>query len=726
MREEDIDRILKDKFNNDIKAPRSLKDRISYEIGKIDGSKNKKKKVVLRVMQSVAAMAVVSILGLTTYATVTKNPILEKLGLIKGSTTYEENAKDINEDLSNEYAKITLSKMALDNAYIIMQYNININESGILKFGKIETDEFLGYNISIINTIKINNKEIDNAFNTIEYANKISDTEYCLYQIIQIADIEDNNLKIEIAEKCLLIGSNQTQINKEILIEAERDVNTKKFNKVQKEFDDKIITVENFQNTSFETFVKVSIDILKITEEDIKLLYSEKNPNNISFTVLDDNNNYVSNICYRKKAFVEDEFGRKLDILNEYNTNNISFDNAKTHLEYIITLGDIDKEINKLKIIPYISVLLDEREDNYEDYYNNLKWHKLQSGEYIQKSTLGGEIKITKLQADDQKIVFGYELKGCIVGIEEKVLLRINDDRLGFNVINPTNTYIKNINAEENISEFYRNGKNVGIFSDKFKNEEDYKLNDISKIEFSLLAEPTIKLLDDGLELKILEDNQSNFNINKIEVRKIENVNENISNIEMKNMINEIADLQNEDNIINTNSIISDNIADINYTSIFGKDDNNVGNVKLGMEPSEIKEILGEPLNIIDNQNSEYENDLLFEYDEGMKIAFIEENGKYRVYYIDICGQKSIGPRGIKIGNTKKEVIDKFYHDQDITDIGVFTELYHFDGNEYYGGIRNNQGLKEIEYFGDGMMLRIYLDENEIVNEFFLMEVVDF
>lgn len=583
MREEEIDKILKSTINNDIKAPESLKNRISNEIKNMDNmnnnndkTKNKGKKSILKVMQSIAAVAVISILGVTTYATVTKNPILEKLGLIKGSTTYEEVVKEINEDLSNDYAQITLKRMASDNAYIIMEYNVNLKEMAIEKFGDIEKDVFSGYDIDIINSIRINNEEIDIAFNRTGYVNRISETEYSIFQIIQIANIESKDLKIEISEKYLIANEQQSVINKSVIIEATKKENTKAFKKIEKKVENKTITIESFQNTTFETFIKISVDITNITKNDLDSFYSEKNPNNISFTILDNNNNYIPHFCYMKKSFIEDDKGNKLDILSSYDeNNNISYENAKSHLEYIITLGDIDKEISKLKIVPYISILPDERGDDYEDYYNNLEWHKLESGEYIQKNTLGGELELTKMEVDSEKIRFAYNLKGFITGREDMVLLRIKDEKLGFNVIYPTNTYIKKMNNDENVSEFYRNIENVGIYSYNFEDEDDYKLKDISKIEFALLVEPTIKLLDSEIKLIVPEQYENCLTINKVELKNIKK--DEKLEIYTQNIINEVNDLGEIENTTNisfydNNEYSKDIILDDDIENVYLKD----------------------------------------------------------------------------------------------------------------------------------------------------------
>lgn len=713
MREEEIDKLLKNKMKNGIQAPESLKSRISYELNNIKDKRHKK--TFLKVMQSIAAIVVISILGVTTYATVTKNPILEKLGLIKVSTTYEEVAKEINQDLSNEYANITLKRMAADSSYIIMEYNVILKEKEIPKFGELELSS-LESDICIGNSIKINDKETDK----IEYANKISDKEYRIFQIIQITNIQSKDLKIEISEEYLYLikDRNYIEINKKVLIDATKNENIKLFKTIEKTADNKKITIENFQSTTFETFIKVSVDISNVTKEELTSPYSEKNPNNLSFTVLDKNNNYISNICYMKKLFIDDKNGNKLDILSNYNEdNNLSFNNTNAHLEYIITLGDIDKEISELKLIPYVYILPNERSEDYDNYYNNLEWHKLQSGEYKQKSTLGGEIEITKMEADSEKIKFSYDLRGFITGQEDNVLLRINDENLGFNIIYPTDIHIKKINSEENSLEFYRNIENLGIYSDNFNNEEDYKLKDMSKIEFALLAEPTIKLLDTEINLEVPEENESYLTINKIEVKKIE---KDTANIKNQNVINDIVDLKdtNTTNAIENNAIIENNIEDIYKPEKFGKRDNRIGNIVIGMTESEVKALLGEPIGIYNNNDGYIENtdNFMYVYEGNLNIAFKPENGINIVYLINTYRTQDEGPRGIKVGDTKDDIIKSFYYDDTIITIDQYIKQIYNSQEKYYGTILlQSDDSIIIEYCGDELLLNVYFDENEKV-----------
>ncbi len=679
MREEDVDKLLKEKIDNEIKTPENLKNRISYEIKNMKKNKTIKynKKTKLRVIESVAAVAVFSILGVTTYATVTKNPILERLGLAKGSTTYEEVAKDINQDLSNEYANITLKRIASDSAYIIMEYQVKLKEKGMEKFGNIEEDNFSGYKININNNIKISDKKL---YQT-GYTNKISDTEYEIYQIIDITNIDSKELNMEIEEKYLEANYNQTQINKKVIINVTKKENKNILEKIESKTDNKTIKIENFQNTGFETFIKVSIDIDNINKEDIDNFYSKNNPNNNAFTIIDNNGNYIPNHCYQKVSYIQDNLGNKLDILYSYDeNNNISFDHAKAHVEYIITLGDIDTNINNIKLLPYVFVLPNERTEEINEHYDNLKWYKLQDGNYSKTSTLGGKIEITKIETSEDKIKFYYNLSGCITGYEEKVILRINDEKLGFNVINPSMEYTKKISSEENYSEFDRNTENTGIYSYNFKKEEDYKLKDLSKIEFALLVEPEIYLMGEGINLSVPKEEESYFTINKVEIEELKNINQN--NIEQSNI------------------------------EIFNEKDNELAGIKLGMTEKQVKNILGEPKEYNYLEDMTYAKKLTLDY-ENILIILVKENGEYLVTRIELMEGNEEGPRKIKIGDTKESVINKFYYDKDIQNNDE-TILYS-NGERISAEIRKIEGLSNISYYSEDMALDIFLGADEKV-----------
>ena len=616
MREEDIDKLLKNKINSEIKAPEELKNRIKKEIKNI--KEDKKTKSKLRVIQSIAAVAVFSILGVTTYAAVTKNPILEKMGLIKGSTKYDEISENINQDLSNECANILLNKMAADNAYIIMEYNVKLTQEGIEKFGKIEQDINSGYKINISNTVKINNENIEQTEGIKEYSNKISDTEYKIYQIIDITNIKNKELNIEISEKYLQANDKQTEINKVVLIGATKNDNIKSFETIENKIDNKTIKIEDFQNTGFETFVKISVDIDNLKKQDMDF-YSENYPNHLSFIVLDNNNNYISNNCYNKVAYIQDNLGNKQDILTTYEEgNNISFANAKAHLEYLITLGNIDTNIKNIKIVPYTFVLQNERTEETEQYYNNLKWYKVEDGNYSQTSTLGGKIDITKIETTESKIKFYYKTSGKITGYEQIVLLRINDKKLGFNIIEGTNGYAENINAEENYIEFDRDIENTGIYSNNFKNDDDYKLSDLSKLEFTLLVEPKTKFLNDGTKIEVPNKNENYLTINKVEVKNID-TRTNLQSV--NNIINTTNDLETVNNI--KNNITSDNSS----IEIFNKSDNELAGIKLGMTENQVKNILGEPENCSYSENMIGTKMSTFAY-ENMTIMFEQKNSE--------------------------------------------------------------------------------------------------
>ena len=171
MREEEFDKIIKQQVDKQIQAPEELKNRIRTEIR----NTNVKPKRNMKVIQGIAAVFTVAILGVTTYAGVTGNLTLEKMGLLKASENYDENAVDINQTISNEYTDITLKSIACDNAYIIEEYQINLKERAIEEFGKIEYDTRYGYKVDLYQNIEVNQEHAD-IMTT--YVNKTGDREY--------------------------------------------------------------------------------------------------------------------------------------------------------------------------------------------------------------------------------------------------------------------------------------------------------------------------------------------------------------------------------------------------------------------------------------------------------------------------------------------------------------------------------------------------------------------
>ena len=116
MKEEEFDKILKDNINEQIKAPEKLKNRIRQEIRQMD---NKKKKTPLvKTMQGIAAVVVVGILSVTSYAAVTGNLSLQNMGFLKASKNYTENAVEVNTVIENKYLKYTLNNVACDKTIV--------------------------------------------------------------------------------------------------------------------------------------------------------------------------------------------------------------------------------------------------------------------------------------------------------------------------------------------------------------------------------------------------------------------------------------------------------------------------------------------------------------------------------------------------------------------------------------------------------------------------------
>ena len=156
---EEFDKILKDSINEQIKAPEKLKNRIRQEIRQMD---NKKKKTTLvKTMQGIAAVVVVGILSVTSYAAVTGNLSLQNMGFFKASKNYSENAVGVNKVIENKYLKYILNNVACDNTYLITESTIDLKDYAIEQYGEVEYDEKTkNYTISIDSNTFVNNEKI--------------------------------------------------------------------------------------------------------------------------------------------------------------------------------------------------------------------------------------------------------------------------------------------------------------------------------------------------------------------------------------------------------------------------------------------------------------------------------------------------------------------------------------------------------------------------------------
>lgn len=523
MREEEFDKIIKQQVDKQIQAPEELKNRIRTEIR----NTNVKPKRNMKVIQGIAAVFTVAILGVTTYAGVTGNLTLEKMGLLKASENYDENAVDINQTISNEYTDITLKSIACDNAYIITEYQINLKE----KISEdVEFDQRRGYKLDFNYNIKVNKKDAE-IMST--YVNKTGEREYQYFHVINIMDIEDKKLDIEIDLNEMMLnqktilqleGENSIPIYKKINIDIERqNMKAKKFEKIEKVIGNKTISIEEVANTNFETFITAK----QITKN---ITYKEYNDNAMSygsFMLTQENGESIPYAVYDKHSKVwVTRNGQKVE-MDMLEGSEVKED-EKIELEesFIINVGRTENEFSKIAITPTVTKLLNDRTEEEENEYNKAKWHKLEDKKYTATSSMGGTLEIEKIEVTDNEIIFYYNKIGNI-GNESLILMRNNNGKYNYSCSAIEEE--KGINGDENKIVFLRKDTGrAGIYGYDMTEEEFVNLlnDDISNLEFTMLFGGTTQKVGDAIEVEIPKLDKQTIKIENVQIKDLERVNQ--------------------------------------------------------------------------------------------------------------------------------------------------------------------------------------------------------
>ena len=271
---EEFDKILKDSINEQIKAPEKLKNRIRQEIRQMD---NKKKKTTLvKTMQGIAAVVVVGILSVTSYAAVTGNLSLQNMGFLKASKNYSENAVEVNKVIENKYLKYILNNVACDNTYLITESTIDLKDYAIEQYGEVEYNEKTkNYTISIDSNTFVNNEKIHPWGTDIQ---KVGNKEYKFVEIYDVSDIQEKDLNFELDILSVRINSeNETEANQaddtmddvftevksisimqEISMDIKREESRKeKFEEISQTVGNKKIVVKEAANITIENAIGI-------------------------------------------------------------------------------------------------------------------------------------------------------------------------------------------------------------------------------------------------------------------------------------------------------------------------------------------------------------------------------------------------------------------------------------------------------------------------------------
>ena len=753
MRKEDFDEILKNEIDSQIKAPEKLKIRIRNEINKTE----KKKSPWLKTMQGIAAVAVVAILSVTSYAAITGNLNLEKIGFLKASKNYDKIATEVNQTIENEYLKYTLDNIACDDAYLITEQTVELKDSAISKYGEVEYDENRKiYTIAVNGTQYINNQEIYCWGYDVQ---KITDNQYKILEVYNISNNEDKNINLVLNINGVIVNNienfqDMIHINKQISMDIERkESSNKKFEEVSQTIGNQTFVVKEAANTNFETLIKASI----ITEEsydeylkeddslsDNSFMATQGNGDDISFEVYKDENTYVITDdgsmfttndleTYLKNQQDKNETVTSTDeqtlfskkdsdaininqIIEKYGkTEDLKKRIVKIQKNYTIKIGSNqeEQEVKNVKLLPVKKNYINDRTDEELQYYNEAKWYKLENKKYTATSELGGTLEISSIDITENEITFNYDTKG-LIGEDALILMRQNNGE--FNYFYPEKEEVKGISSNVNKMTFYRkNNNSASSIGYNIKTEDiPNLLDDISKDEFTMLfgKKNGTEFIGDGIGVNIpdkITDENTIKNLQVTDIQSDENYDDIVDNL--KNENNTISDQTN--NVTDDNSITEDinnqsKLSLEEYSKLLEKTKAKIQSInskgeKMDKNTASLSGIkIGSTLEEVHNllkekpENSSFDDDGYGEehyYSDDIIITYELKNNKYCVTYISSTGRLKTNT-DIQVGDSVQKVIENNAKDSNILDINE-DSTYH-KGWVLYGGV-NATYIEDVE-----------------------------
>ena len=549
MNEEKIDDIIRKKLNNSIQVPNKIYDDVDKVLDSIKDQKVKhfKKNKILKI---VATVLIVSIVGVTGYATINNN-ILKKLNIGKNDTNVEEISDEVLRLIENDSAKIEINKLVADDSYLILEYNVEIKEKLMNDYEKIQAMN--GENIYLENVVKVKSQyyddiELERTSEVEQLVEKTSDNTFSIYQTLMIADVNlptEFNLDIEFEnldignsdEEHLIIGfgdfevdtglknSSKVQQGEANTIESETDIieevnatdkvgekveifvnldkareNSKvsNVNKNLKINNNQTLKVSEYRETPITNFIKMEIVSTNVNSEHL-INNTEKNPLNIILDIQDENGNSLNHKELKNTSYLKVKEGEDNPLDGEILEidDSLDFKGATIKSEYIFALNDLPDDISKIKIVPLL--ITDEEENN-----DNTKWYPLKDGKYSFKNNVGGEIKVNEIKVNDNKLLFYYDKVGCMPQQDAELIIRANEEKYGYNRVF-TSIYEKNSKIKNSyISGVYFNSIAYHQIADERIDLEDIIKNDIDNVEFSFRITSKINVLDEkGIEIDV-------------------------------------------------------------------------------------------------------------------------------------------------------------------------------------------------------------------------------
>lgn len=453
-----------------------------------------------RILQTLAMLVIICTFGMTVYAQVTGNLNFKNMGLLKASENFENKKIDVNKTIENDYVKISIDDIARDSAYLIIEYRMVLKEKAIKEMENVEYNKMRGYNIGISSRVWINEKKSERSNSTVE---KISDKEYKCSDVINLMNFDEDTIHLKLWLNEFYIGNKSAvKINKmlEMDITMNKNENQQTITQEQKIDNNTKIVLDKIENSSFETYIRLK----RITENITWKEYNE-NIEYYRFKVASDDNDTLTSKCYdiSKKIYKDN------NLIEDYSKLKNS-DIIKAEEVYAVTLGK-QTDLRKLKVMQTKSTFFSDRTNEEKEAYYKAKWYPLKEGEeqYVATNNNGGTFTINKITIDDENIVFYFDKKG-IFGETSYIDLRVNNGTM--NYICPTKIEEKSLTSDENKIIFSRDSFGAGL------NIRDGMLDDLSKVEFTMLYGDVDKIIGDPLIIDIPEQSNEKVKIQNIKI----------------------------------------------------------------------------------------------------------------------------------------------------------------------------------------------------------------
>ena len=410
---------------------------------------------VRKTLTTIAAIAGIAVCGGAAYA-----GISGKLNLFNNriDTEYENYVQEIQEKyVEDKQVKISLNEVACDDAYLILNYTIDVKEAGKEKFNEIKFDDTTGFELNLDTDIALENKKFENISNfSHKVAKKITDVKAEIYEIVDITDknLPDKfNLKIS---NFRWYGDNQTYSMKDVIRDTlSIEVNKKEANKktvidapvINKYmYKDLKLKVEKIVKTPFETFMIITTEEKNVSSDRFSGGRDEEMID-LDLEIYDENDQKlkVDKKSIERLRYEDGTYYR--DLLN-YSSPGGNFKNAKIYKKYIIALGDKIENVKSLTIKPLYLKFADNGV-NEEKYISSLKWYDVKNEKHIISQGTGESVQINKVEIKEDRILFYYTLSNS--NIEPKFYIRNKERAFNYfwadieNTKTPSGEYVTGI-----------------------------------------------------------------------------------------------------------------------------------------------------------------------------------------------------------------------------------------------------------------------------------------